>query len=417
MALKKVKLPNNTTVDINDARVVSDAIVYKGEELGDATYTSGGAVVDLSDYQPLLVSGTNIKTINNQSLLGSGNISISGGSGGGGEENVIEVVKQNGTALTVTDKAVNVTVPTKVSDLTNDSGFTSNAGTITGITMNNASKGTSGVVDLGTVVTDVSGKEDTSNKVSSLPAGNYSTEYMQSHYPSLYYLGNALGNYELTSHKITSWPYDDTTHQYTPTDTQYPSAKLVNDTFNDFSDWLSDGFQQYEDHSSNSSITSISQISWNAPEGSIVRIDSTHCYERYNGSWVEWTGPSSGGSGEANVIEGVTFNGTTAPITNKIAAITASIPTESTVSGWGFTKNAGTITGITMNGSSKGTSGVVNLGTVVTSETDPVFSASAAAGITSSNISAWNAKQNAITISSSEPTSSQGSNGDIWIVV
>ena len=40
------------------------------------------------------------------------------------------------------------------------------------------------------------------------------------------------------------------------------------------------------------------------------------------------------------------------------------IPSESTVSGWGFTKNAGTITGITMNGASKGTSGVVNLGTV-----------------------------------------------------
>lgn len=33
-------------------------------------------------------------------------------------------------------------------------------GTITGITMNGASKGTSGVVDLGTVVTDVSGKQD-----------------------------------------------------------------------------------------------------------------------------------------------------------------------------------------------------------------------------------------------------------------
>ena len=45
------------------------------------------------------------------------------------------------------------TIPTKVSDLTNDSGFTSNTGTITGITMNNASKGTSGVVDLGTVIT------------------------------------------------------------------------------------------------------------------------------------------------------------------------------------------------------------------------------------------------------------------------
>lgn len=41
--------------------------------------------------------------------------------------------------------------------------------------------------------------------------------------------------------------------------------------------------------------------------------------------------------------------------------------TETTVTGWGFTKNAGTITGIKMNGSSKGTSGVVDLGTVLTS--------------------------------------------------
>ena len=41
----------------------------------------------------------------------------------GGEPNVIETVKRNGTALPVTDKAVDVTVPTKVSDLTNDSGY------------------------------------------------------------------------------------------------------------------------------------------------------------------------------------------------------------------------------------------------------------------------------------------------------
>jgi hypothetical protein len=57
-------------------------------------------------------------------------------------------------------------LPTKVSDLTNDSGFTSNAGTITGITMNGASKGTSGVVDLGTVITahqDISGKANASD--------------------------------------------------------------------------------------------------------------------------------------------------------------------------------------------------------------------------------------------------------------
>lgn len=97
--------------------------------------------------------------------------------GSGGEANVIETVKVNGTALVPdANKAVNIsavtsfngstgaitlTVPTKVSDLTNDSGFTTNAGTITGITMNGTSKGTSGVVDLGTVITshqDISGK-------------------------------------------------------------------------------------------------------------------------------------------------------------------------------------------------------------------------------------------------------------------
>jgi Cu/Ag efflux protein CusF len=38
----------------------------------------------------------------------------------GAQVNVIESVQQNGTALTITNKAVNVTVPTKTSDLTND---------------------------------------------------------------------------------------------------------------------------------------------------------------------------------------------------------------------------------------------------------------------------------------------------------
>ena len=54
-------------------------------------------------------------------------------------------------------------IPENVSDLVNDAGYTTNTGTITGITMNGASKGTSGVVDLGTVLTehqDISGKLD-----------------------------------------------------------------------------------------------------------------------------------------------------------------------------------------------------------------------------------------------------------------
>lgn len=41
----------------------------------------------------------------------------------GGEPNVITAVKVNGTALSVADKAVDIAVPGKVSELTNDLGF------------------------------------------------------------------------------------------------------------------------------------------------------------------------------------------------------------------------------------------------------------------------------------------------------
>lgn len=47
--------------------------------------------------QETLVSGTNIKTINNQSILGSGNITIQGGSGGG--ETFIELTQAQYDAL------------------------------------------------------------------------------------------------------------------------------------------------------------------------------------------------------------------------------------------------------------------------------------------------------------------------------
>ena len=64
----------------------------------------------------------------------------------GYQANVIETVKVNGTALTVTSKAVDVTVPTKVSQLTNDSGYTTNVGTVTKV--NNTSPDSSGNVTI-----------------------------------------------------------------------------------------------------------------------------------------------------------------------------------------------------------------------------------------------------------------------------
>ena len=73
------------------------------------------------------------------------------------------------------------TIPSEVTETTvTNWGFTKNVGTITGINMNGTSKGTSGVIDLGTVITshqDISGKENTSNKVTTLSSNSTDTQY------------------------------------------------------------------------------------------------------------------------------------------------------------------------------------------------------------------------------------------------
>lgn len=82
-----------------------------GYDFGIYTYINGAFTEILppgSALQRKLASGTNIKTINNQSILGKGNITIQGS----GEANVIETVKVNGTALTPdANKAVDIPVP------------------------------------------------------------------------------------------------------------------------------------------------------------------------------------------------------------------------------------------------------------------------------------------------------------------
>jgi len=76
----------------------------------------------LTNDSNFLTSHQSIKTINNQSLIGTGNVTIATG-----ENNVIESISVNNIAQTVTNKNVNITVPTKTSDLTNDSGFITSA--------------------------------------------------------------------------------------------------------------------------------------------------------------------------------------------------------------------------------------------------------------------------------------------------
>lgn len=65
-----------------------------------------------------------LATASNNGLLSSSDFSKLAGIESGADQNVIEVVKVNNSALTPdANKAVNITVPTKTSDITNDSGF------------------------------------------------------------------------------------------------------------------------------------------------------------------------------------------------------------------------------------------------------------------------------------------------------
>lgn len=208
----------------------------------------------------------------------------------------------------------------KSSDITNWNNKTSNTGTVTGVKMNGTTKSpSSGIVDLGTVITahqDISGKVD---KVS----------------------GKQLS-----------------TNDYTTTEKNKLAGIAAGAEVNVQSDW---------------SVTDTASDAYIKNKPSLASVATSGSYN---------------------------------DLSNK-----PSIPsavTESTVSGWGFTKNTGTyskpstgipkadlasavqtslgkadtalqsytekytgtITGITMNGASKGTSGVVNLGTVITAHQD-----------------------------------------------
>ena len=115
-----IKTVNNTSL-LGSGNVAVQETLVSGTNIKTVNSTSVLGSGNIA-VQETLVSGTNIKTINNESILGSGNITIQGG---GGDVTDVEV---NGVSVVGSDGVAEVTVPTKVSDLDNDSGF------ITGIT-------------------------------------------------------------------------------------------------------------------------------------------------------------------------------------------------------------------------------------------------------------------------------------------
>ena len=91
-------------------------------------------------------------------------------------------------------------------------------------------------------------------------------------------------------------------------------------------------FSFLEDDRTNSNIKFGTQIN----SSGIIKTITVNSDDTVTCSSYTIQGGSGGGSGEMNVIESITFNGTPATITNKTAVITATIPsevTEATVSG------------------------------------------------------------------------------------
>lgn len=88
--------------------VLADSALQPGDAIPQADVT--GLVADLAGKQETLVSGTNIKTVNGNSLLGSGDVVVSGGGATGGTAvisfgaapgtNIIETVVTGQTGIT-----------------------------------------------------------------------------------------------------------------------------------------------------------------------------------------------------------------------------------------------------------------------------------------------------------------------------
>ena len=167
-----VSIIKNTYAEQDDLTAVSTV----------ASNAAAAATALSTSKQDTLIAGTNITIANDGKTISatdttysdattsaSGLMSASdktklNGIDAGAEENVIETVKVNGTALTPSNKAVDVTVPTKTSDLTNDSNFVVDA-SYTHITVDSSLSGSSSnPVENQAVHTALAGKLDTSLK-------------------------------------------------------------------------------------------------------------------------------------------------------------------------------------------------------------------------------------------------------------
>lgn len=294
-------------------------------------------------------------------------------------------------------------------------GATANTGTITGITMNGASKGTSGVVDLGTVITshqDISGKQDKVAKLGSTTKPVY-TSAAGTFAECSSYAGGTAVTLNGTSKAAN------TASLYAPTSSGTKGQVLISSGGEP--NWKTGDIIHY--------VTNPSGTEGSTASGSYNRTQWTGDVDGmtalYTGAMILYKIPLAGNKrgvtlninnlGEHPVVLNVntiistaytvgvilplvydadqtgsvyvdnvatSFTGcwkisnfdsnTTYAVatTSKNGLMSAADKTKLDGIATGATANTGTITGIKMNGASKGTSGVVDLGTVITAHQD-----------------------------------------------
>lgn len=429
----------------------------------DNEYVVSVALNNLNDRiqakQDTLISGTNIKTINGTSILGSGNINVSGGSGtgGGGDVNVIETVKVNGTALVPdSNKAVNIDLsnydkaPLVIE--VNDGDQSVPNGTYASITQALSQSrqvllkiNSSDTYTYVPLVYDLDSSD--SEYYFGAISGNVSKSYaIDSQNTFLDYtetisLNSSVvhksetetitGNKTFSGTVILGSNATATTPAVTDNDTSVATTAFVQSRINNGIDStkiiyngstetivsngdnlekviedLQQGVARMLDGDTGSANQLVKLVrdqdkritatGFSIDNNNVMSVGSNDTTEGYRTEISEnsitlhdyddgfkidmdTSGPYVNVlANNSNVYYGaaaITYNNKALYFPNKsgIFALTSDIPsavTESTVSGWGFTKNAGTVTSVKINNTTKNpTSGIVDLGTVITSET------------------------------------------------
>ena len=371
--------------------------------IGAGTSSFSGSYNDLTN-KPTIPSAAANGTFSVKTKVGSNN-AVTAADFTANQSSADDVTFIQGTNVTLTTDTTNRTITVAATDTTYNvattsaaglmsaadktkldgiaTGATANTGTITGIKMNGASKGTSGVVDLGTVITahqDISGKADKSATVSTV-------------------------TYDGTNKKLTKTINGTTTDVVTVATLKTDLGLSKSDVglsnvgnFKAVSTVASQGLSDTEKSNARANIgagTSSFSGSYNdltnKPTIPAAANNGTFSIKTKVGSnsavtAADFTANQSSAD-DITLIQGSNVTLTT-DTTNRTVTIAATDTTynAATTSAAGLmsatdkskldgiasgaTANTGTITGIKMNGASKGTSGVVDLGTVITAHQD-----------------------------------------------